>query len=75
MTDASKTETKRPLEFTRWLRSRGMNPSRQRPVGRQTVLWMEYRDYLSRTVGSEKAAAWFDKRAARAAGATKDNED
>ena len=36
MTDASSSNVRTPLDFTKWLRSRGMNPSRRRPLGRQT---------------------------------------
>ncbi len=65
MTPGDKNNTdrkKRPLDFQRWLQSRGMNPIRRRPLGRQAVLWIEYREYLTRTVGAEQAAAWFEKR-------------
>ncbi len=72
MTDASSSNVRTPLDFTKWLRSRGMNPSRRRPLGRQTVLWIEYRDYLTRTVGAEKAEVWFTKRAQPAEAAEKD---
>ena len=63
MTPGDKTDSKPPLNFGRWLQSRGMNPSRRRTLGRQTVLWIEYRDYLKRTVGPDQAKVWFEKRA------------
>jgi len=51
----------RPLDFSHWLASRGMNPNRPRPAGRQAALLMEYRSYLVRAVGKEEAGQWFEK--------------
>jgi len=51
----------RPLDFHRWLASRGMNPSRRRPLGRTAALLMDYRAYLEREVGRENAGQWFEK--------------
>jgi hypothetical protein len=51
----------RPLDFHRWLASRGMNPSRRRPPGRTAALLMDYRAYLERAVGRENAGQWFEK--------------
>lgn len=58
---AGDKRAKQPLDFHRWLQSRGMNPSRRRPLGRQAALLIEYRSYLERTVGPEDAKAWFEK--------------
>ncbi len=51
----------RPLDFPRWLASRGMNPSRRRPPGRTAALLMDYRAYLEQAVGKENAGQWFEK--------------
>ena len=57
----------RPLDFHRWLVSRGMNPNRRRPLGRTAALLMDYRAYLERAVGKDKASQWFDKYAGKLA--------
>jgi hypothetical protein len=51
----------RPLDFHHWLESRGMNPNRRRPLGRTAALLMDYRAYLERAVGAERAEVWFQK--------------
>ena len=56
----------RPLDFHRWLASRGLNPNRRRPPGRTAALLMDYRAYLEKTVGKENAAQWFEKYARKA---------
>lgn len=55
----------RPLDFYRWLASRGMNPNRRRPLGRTAALLMDYRAYLEREVGKDKVALWFEKYAGK----------
>lgn len=55
----------RPLDFYRWLESRGMNPNRQRPLGRTAALLMDYRAYLEQEMGKEQAASWFQKYAGK----------
>jgi hypothetical protein len=59
------TADARPLDFHRWLESRGMNPNRRRPLGRTAALLMDYRAYLEREVGKEKVNLWFDKYAGK----------
>ena len=51
----------RPLDFHGWLASQGMDPNRRRPPGRTAALLMDYRSYLVRAVGSERAGQWFEK--------------
>lgn len=59
------TDDARPLDFGRWLASRGMNPNRPRPPGRTAALLMDYRTYLEQAVGAENAGQWFDRYAPR----------
>ena len=56
----------RPLDFHRWLEWRGLDPNRRRPPGRTAALLMDYRAYLEKTVGKEKAGEWFEKYARKA---------
>lgn len=55
------TPDERPLDFYRWMASRGMNPNRRRPLGRTAALLMDYRAYLERAVGKENSGQWFEK--------------
>lgn len=55
------SKAERPLDFHHWLASRGMNPNRKRPLGRQAALLIEYRSYLEQKVGKENVHSWFEK--------------
>jgi len=61
MTPTGDSKPERPLDFHHWLASRGMNPNRRRPLGRQAALLIEYRAYLERQVGKENVSTWFEK--------------
>jgi hypothetical protein len=63
--NAKEAANARPLDFHRWLVSRGMNPNRRRPLGRTAALLMDYRAYLEREVGRDKVNFWFDKYAGK----------
>ncbi len=61
----------RPLDFYRWLEWRGLDPNRRRPPGRTAALLMDYRAYLEKAVGKEKAGEWFEKYGRKAEPAAK----
>ncbi len=67
-----RTADERPLDFYRWLESRGMNPNRRRPLGRTAALLMDYRAYLEQQVGKDQATTWFQKYAGKIEAGTTD---